>query len=919
MDFKAPNGSGSDANPLYRFRSGAVEYDEARFELRLNGLLINDVERKPLQVLAELLRHANHVVTRKQLVDSVWNGRLTVDHALGNAISKLRKAFDDPDGERIVTVARQGYKWSGGPVERVIVGRRIVSRLALKTGDLVPGRSDCELVSPLGSSQGNEVWVAQDLTQRTRRVFKFNRLGEALGSLKREARVHRLLQATLGPRPDRVQLLGWNFETPPFYLEWEFGGDNLDTWAGTDRHLESLDLNARLALFLQLADAIVAAHSVGVLHKDVKPANVLVAPGADGTWHIRVVDWGSAEVLEPERLEELGITRLGATLNEPLGGAGTLLYMAPELIAGGIPTTMSDIYSLGILLFQLSVGDMRRPLTSDWTRYVRDALLREDIGLATAADPQNRLPSVAELARRLRTRDARSAAAIAAETAAARGAAAAETLERARARRPWLVAALASLVAGIVVSLTLYHREYTARREAVRENLRTQAVNGFLDEILHGVDPTEPRGSAKTPLQEVLRRAADKLQAEFAEDPETKATVALTLANSFFGLSQFATALPLDQQAVALRTAALGPRHPATLEAEYELARTLDMVSRHAEASRVLDAADGLAEPLFASNPKLALKAHSTRGGNEFLQMHTAAALAHYERADALRQRVSPGDDELLVNLRSNIAWCDVRLERNDEAIQALAPLLLPHYSPDVIGIAEWIKVRLQYALALKNRSDFAAAARLLDETRGRAVEVLGPSHYLVGLTWNYSSDVYLAQGLWKPALAAAQHAFDLWRSTVALENQATHAARADIAVIGYLAEQTPSTLGALEEAHADLEKFAGAESPLTQYVTFYWANALLDAGRAAEAATLGASLSASALAALDPALGWDARLKGLRGRIDLAEQRTDAARASLQSAIATLSRQGAQPWVLDPLKAELRRAESETLASKAM
>src|SRR3546814_1571860 len=76
---------------LYRWRFGAVEFDEARHELRVAGLPV-EIEHRPLQVLALLLRHVGEVVTKEELFDEVWAGRVTVDHVLATAVGKLRRA-----------------------------------------------------------------------------------------------------------------------------------------------------------------------------------------------------------------------------------------------------------------------------------------------------------------------------------------------------------------------------------------------------------------------------------------------------------------------------------------------------------------------------------------------------------------------------------------------------------------------------------------------------------------------------------------------------------------------------------------------------------------------------------------------------------------------------------------------------------
>jgi eukaryotic-like serine/threonine-protein kinase len=127
------------------------------------------------------------------------------------------------------------------------------------------------------------VWLARESRLDVWRVFKFARDGERLAELKREYTVCRLLRRELGERADLVRLLSANLSDPPFFLEYEFGGADLPAWAAESNHLASLDVNARLAIFLQIARAVAAAHSVAVLHKDLKPANVLIA-GEPGAW-----------------------------------------------------------------------------------------------------------------------------------------------------------------------------------------------------------------------------------------------------------------------------------------------------------------------------------------------------------------------------------------------------------------------------------------------------------------------------------------------------------------------------------------------------------------------------------------------------------------------------------------------------------
>ena len=286
---------------LYRYRFGGAIFDESRFELEVAGAVV-DLELKPLQVLGQLLAHAGEVVSREELLEEIWAGRVTVEHVLTNAVAKLRKALGAADGERILTVPRIGYRLTG-LVEKVAVGARLASRLDLKIDAPVAGREHFVLERQLSASAGAEVWVARHGKTGEKRVYKFTDDGERLRTLKREVTLYRVLREGLGERDDLIRILDWNFETPPYYLECEYGGPDLLEWAGTSNALAKLSQEERLILFLQFAEAVAAAHSVGVLHKDLKPTNILVASRADGTLQARVADFGSGRLLDPHRLE----------------------------------------------------------------------------------------------------------------------------------------------------------------------------------------------------------------------------------------------------------------------------------------------------------------------------------------------------------------------------------------------------------------------------------------------------------------------------------------------------------------------------------------------------------------------------------------------------------------------------------------
>jgi len=440
---------------LYRYRFGTAEFDEGRFELRVGGHLI-EIQRRPLEVLEVFLRNAGEVVTRHELQREVWN-RPTAGHVIHAALTRLRSALGEENAERIVTVARVGYRLTGS-IERIAIGRHFAGSLALDEHGAVVRRENFVLVSRLSQSSRHEVWLARHTKMHELRVYKFSADGEGLTALKREATFARVLRKSLGERRDLVTLLDCNFAAPPFFLEYEYGGQGLLEWA--TQHLAGLALDARLGLFLQVADAVAAAHSVGVLHEDLKPANLLVSERANGGWQLRLTDFGSARLLEPERLQGLGITHYDVTFTDGVisDGLATLLYVAPERLAGGAATAQSDVFALGILLYQLAVGDLRRPLVPGWEREIPDEILREDIRAATDGNPIFRVGSVGALADRLRRRAVRRE--VRAREAGAKRAAveALEALKRRRGRRPWMLVAVLSLALGVSLSLAFHWR-----------------------------------------------------------------------------------------------------------------------------------------------------------------------------------------------------------------------------------------------------------------------------------------------------------------------------------------------------------------------------------------------------------------------------------------------------------------------------
>src|ERR1700729_1783580 len=299
MNYKAPAPETAETSGrLWRFAD--YEFDELARELRVKGRPV-DLESKPLDILLQLLLHAGEVVTKEELLESVWPDVMVVDGSLAAAVSKLRKGMGDEDHPAIVTVPRVGYRLAV-PVYCKTVAAPAGPELGFKAGDLVPGRAQWRLTRSMEISGSSEVWLAENPKTHEQRVFKFAGDGARLKGLKREITISRFLRESLGDRPEFVRILEWNFETPPFFLESEYAGPDLAEWALAHNGLNNIPLDARLHLLIDIAKAVAAAHGIGVLHKDLKPANILivhgmVVVGAGRAWQIKIVDVGSASLL----------------------------------------------------------------------------------------------------------------------------------------------------------------------------------------------------------------------------------------------------------------------------------------------------------------------------------------------------------------------------------------------------------------------------------------------------------------------------------------------------------------------------------------------------------------------------------------------------------------------------------------------
>jgi serine/threonine protein kinase/Tfp pilus assembly protein PilF len=264
----------------------------------------------------------------------LWLEQLAPDHK--DLVDALRRALL-PEGNEAATLAALSVPPKLQPAGAVGEGA---------TNNINPGSrlGPYELIRLLGSGGMAEVWLARRADGAFRRevALKLPMLGNLRGDLKPRFVNERDILASLEhPHIARLYDAGVDPNGLP-YLSMEYvQGLPLTDWCDSHR----LGISARLALFLQVLEAVQYAHGKQVIHRDLKPSNILVTESGQ----VRLLDFGVAKLLEAEDSERTSLTSI-------YGRALTPDYASPELLHGDLIDARSDIYSLGVLLYELLTG-----------------------------------------------------------------------------------------------------------------------------------------------------------------------------------------------------------------------------------------------------------------------------------------------------------------------------------------------------------------------------------------------------------------------------------------------------------------------------------------------------------------------------------------------------------------------------------
>jgi eukaryotic-like serine/threonine-protein kinase len=228
------------------------------------------------------------------------------------------------------------------------------------------------LLSELGAGGMGTVWLAEraDGTLKRRVALKLPRLAWGRGLAERMARERDILASLEHPHIARLYDAGVDQHGRP-YLALEYvEGQPIDAYARE----RGLSARARLDLLLQVAAAVAFAHSRLVVHRDLKPTNILVT--ANG--QVRLLDFGIAKLMEGDRTQETQLTQVA-------GRALTIDYASPEQIKGEPIGTASDVYTLGVVAYELLTGSKPYKLRRGSAAELEEAIATVDAPKASEA------------------------------------------------------------------------------------------------------------------------------------------------------------------------------------------------------------------------------------------------------------------------------------------------------------------------------------------------------------------------------------------------------------------------------------------------------------------------------------------------------------------------------------------------------
>jgi serine/threonine-protein kinase len=658
-----------------------------------------------------------------------------------------------------------------------------------------------QILSRIGVGGMGEVFLAQEMKLRRKVALKLVRAGMDSAEIVARFRHEEQILASLN-HPNIAQLYGAGVAAGdiPFFAMEFIDGVRIDEYCNS----KALSPSARLEIFRKVCAAVHYAHQRLIIHRDLKPSNILVT--ADG--EPKLLDFGIAKLIEGQD---------AFTQMQTLPGAMTPDYASPEQVRGEAMTTSTDVYSLGVLLYEILTGqrpyrlktrspdEIARAITDQEPERPSTVIARGDIStldirpsafpkgdldnvvlMALRKEPQRRYASVGQFSEDLR-RYLEGLPVIAhKDTVSYR---ATKFIKRHKIGMAAAALVLLTLVGGIVATAWQAKRATAQakiaseqarvaaqeRDRAQKEAAKSERINSFLRNILGFSDPSwlssNPRRNREPTIAEALEEAGRRAEKDLADQPEVLASVRFVIGQTYLSQRRLEAAELHLRAAYDLRRNVLGPESQETAQSMATLAELCLWQGKYAEAELLSrDALATFRRAREAGNVNVLWMTYALTiaGGTEITMGRAAAGEAILREALEVGHSLSGADRAPL-----NVIYSSLSVARSDQGDVDGAIGYLEKSLDEQRRVSN--EPRMELAIGLSNlgnllalKGDYGRAESLLIESIEIHSKSVGEAHQNTAYAIINLANVYCLRGDYRQAREEIDRAMRIQQQVLA-------------------------------------------------------------------------------------------------------------------------------------------------------
>jgi eukaryotic-like serine/threonine-protein kinase len=520
-----------------------------------------------------------------------------------------------------------------------------------------------------------------------------------------------------------------------------------------------LSTSERLELFIQVCDGIQHAHQKGIVHRDIKPSNVLVTI-EDQKAIPKIIDFGLAKALGQSDAGMTQFTHIGQVI-------GTPTYMSPEQVSGSDIDTRTDVYSLGVLLYQLLVGSLPFDLNvtpqEGWDAFrdkireqepVRPSVRTSSLSDSSPETAKKRRLDPVSWSRELRgdldwitlralekdrTRRYQSPSELAAditrhlrhEPVLASPPSTAYRVRKFMRRHRVGVAAAAiialALIAGITGTSIGLIRATRAEKAAVEEAENTRQLSDFLLGLFRVSDPSEARGNTIT-AREILDKGAQKIERELGDKPVIKAEMMRTIGGVYISLGLYKQAQPLLEKSLAIARTAGNSNRLTRSSSLLELAGLYNQQGQYTQALALAQEGLRIREDVLGPEHPEVARALLGIGVAYRNAGNYAESKTYLQRSLAIREKALGPEHVDVLDSLYHMGWLNNRTGNYQEASRCYERILAVRAKLGP-GQPEVARAMSDLGSVKMNMGDYGRALKLFEQALTIQEKVLGSNH----------------------------------------------------------------------------------------------------------------------------------------------------------------------------------------------